>query len=94
MSESIHGSWNESMDWSPVRNDEGTFSSFTHCHPADIRFMAPVLRFSLRPSRMWLERIDAYDDNKGTMDWVERVNTQLLHSFDGLYAGEYDPKRN
>ena len=94
MSESIHGSWNESMDWSLVRNDDGTFSAFTDYHPADIRFMTPTLNFTLRPFRMWLERISVYDDNiKGTMDWIERVNTRLFRTFDSLYAGEYDPKR-
>lgn len=94
MSESIHGSWNESMDWGLVRNDDGTFSAFTDYHPADIRFMAPVLNFTIRPFRMWLERIDVYDDNfRGTMDWIERVNTRLFLTFDELYAGEYDPKR-
>jgi hypothetical protein len=94
MSESIHGSWNESMDWGLVRNDDGTFSAFTDYHPADIRFMAPVLNFTIRPFRMWLERIDVYDEDiKGTMDWIERVNTRLFRTFDGLYAGEYDPKR-
>ncbi len=94
MSESIHGSWNESMDWGLVRNDDGTFSAFTDYHPADIRFMAPVLHFTVRPFRLWLERIDVYDDNiKGTMDWINRVNTRIFHTFDDLYAGEYDPKR-
>ena len=94
MSESIHGSWNESMDWGLVRNVDGTFSAFTDYHPADIRFMAPVLNFTIRPFRMWLERIDAYDENiKGTIDWIERVNTRLFRTFDGLYTGEYDPKR-
>jgi hypothetical protein len=90
MSESIHGSWNESMDWSLVRNDDGTFSAFTDSHPADIRFITPTLNFTLRPFRMWLERIAVYDDNvKGTMDWIERVNTRLFRTFDTLYAGEY-----
>jgi hypothetical protein len=94
MSESIHGSWNESMDWSLVQNDDDTFSAFTDYHPADIRFMAPTLSFTFRPFRMWLERIDVYDENtKGTMDWIERVNTRLFRTFDSLYAGEYDPKR-
>lgn len=93
MSESIHGSWNESMDWGLTRNDDGTFSAFTDYHPADIRFMAPAISFTIRPFRMWLERIDAYDDNnKGTMDWIERVNTRLFKTFDELYAGEYDSK--
>lgn len=93
MSESIHGSWNESMDWGLVRNDDGTFSAFTDYHPADIRFMAPVVNFTIRPFHMWLEQINAYDDNiKGTMDWIERVNTRLFRTFDSLYAGEYNPK--
>lgn len=93
MSESIHGSWNESMDWGLVRNSDGTFSAFTEYHPADIRYMAPILNFTIRPFRMWLERIDAYDDNiKGTIDWIERVNTRIFRTFDDLYAGEYDPK--
>ncbi|MER8844426.1 DUF5677 domain-containing protein [Mesorhizobium australicum] len=94
MSESIHGSWNESMDWGLVRNDDGTFSAFTDYHPADIRFMTPVLNFTIRPFRMWLKRINVYDENiKGMIDWIERVNTRLFLTFDGLYAGEYDPKR-
>lgn len=94
MSESIHGSWNESMDWGLVRQEDGTFSAFTDYHPADIRFMAPILNFTIRPFRMWLERIDVYDENiQGTIDWIERVNTRLFRTFDDLYAGEYDPKR-
>lgn len=93
MSESVHGSWNESMDWGLVRNPDGTFSAFTGHHPADIRFVTPTIRFTIRPFRLWLQRIDAYDENiKGTMDWIERVNTRLFQAFDNLYAGEYDAK--
>lgn len=93
MSESIHGSWNESMDWCLVRNDDGTFSAFTDYHPADIRFVTPTVKFTIKPFRLWLQRIDAYDDNlEGTMDWIERVNTLLFHSFDSLYGGDYDAK--
>lgn len=93
MSESIHGSWNESMDWGLVRNPDGTFSAFTDNHPADIRFMAPTINFTIRPFRLWLERIASYDDNfKGTMDWIERVNNRLFRTFDNLYDGEYNAK--
>jgi hypothetical protein len=95
MSESIHGSWNESMDWSLVRNDDGTFSAFTDYHPADIRFVTPIVNFTIKPFRLWLERIDANDDNfKGIMDWIERVNTRLFRTFDRLYDGEYDAKKS
>jgi hypothetical protein len=94
MSESIHGSWNESMDWSLVRDADGTFSAFTDYHSADIRFMAPSINFTIRPFRMWLERIEVYDDNvKGTMDWLERVNTRLFRTFDNLYTGDFEPER-
>lgn len=93
MSESIHGSWNESMDYSLVRNDDETFSAFTDYHPADIRFMVPVAHFTIRPFRMWLQRIEAFDENiEQTLDWIERVNTRLFQAFDAIYAGEYDAK--
>ncbi|GBE44466.1 hypothetical protein BMS3Bbin10_02562 [bacterium BMS3Bbin10] len=88
MSESVHGSWNESMDWCLTKNDDGTFSTFPFSHPADIRYVTPTLRFSNKPFRLWLQRIDAYDDNfKDLLDWVERVNTALFVKFDESYDG-------
>jgi hypothetical protein len=88
MSESIHGSWNESMDWCLVRNDDGTFSAFPFYHPADIRYVTPILRFTIEPFRLWLQRIDAYDENlRNVLDWVERVNTALFRQFDAKYDG-------
>lgn len=94
MSESIHGSWNESMDWDLVRNEDGTFSAFTDYHPADIRFLTPTINFTIKPFRLWLQRIEIYESEfEGTMDWIERVNTRLFQTFDGLYDGEYDSKK-
>ncbi len=88
MSESIHGSWNESMDWCLVRNDDGTFSPYPFYHPADIRYVTPTLRFTNRPFRLWLQRIEAYDqDLCNLLDWVERVNTALFRKFDDKYDG-------
>ncbi|MBS7846884.1 hypothetical protein KFF47_29330 [Pseudomonas fluorescens] len=95
MSESIHGSWNESMDWSLVRNDDGTFSAFTDYHPADIRFVAPTIKFTIKPFRLWLQRIDASSSYlQETVDWIERVNDRLFLTFDDLYNGEYDAKKS
>ena len=86
MSESIHGSWNESLDWCLVRQADGTFTANPFAYPADIRFVTPLLRFTTQPYRLWCQRIDCYDDNiKGTLDWVERVNTQLYQAFDKLF---------
>jgi hypothetical protein len=86
MSESIHGSWNESMDWCLAKNKDGTFSTFPFHHPADIRYVTPTLRFTNRPFRLWLKRIGVYDDNfKQLLDWVERVNTALFMKFDAIF---------
>jgi Family of unknown function (DUF5677) len=88
MSESIHGSWNESMDWCLAKKDDGTFSAYPHYHSADIRFVAPTLRFTNTPFRLWLQRIDAYDNGLcELLDWVERVNTTLFMKFDEKYDG-------
>ncbi len=88
MSESIHGSWNESMDWCLVKKEDGTFSTDPFYYPADIRFVTPTLTFTNEPYRLWLQRIDAYDDNlRGLLDWIERVNTALFSQFDDKYDG-------
>lgn len=88
MSESIHGSWNESMDWCLVKNEDGTFSAFPFHHPPDVRFIMPTLKFTNTPFRLWLQRIDAYDENfRNLLDWVERVNTTLFRVFDQKYDG-------
>ncbi len=88
MSESIHGSWNESMDFCLNKNDDGSFSTYPFPHPADIRFVSPTLRFTNKPYRLWLQRIDAYDENlRKLLDWIERVNTALFRQFDEIYDG-------
>lgn len=88
MSESIHGSWNESLDFCLGKKEDGTFSAYPFSFPADIRFVSPTLRFTNKPYRLWLQRIDAYDDNLcGLLDWVERVNTALFRQFDERFDG-------
>ncbi len=88
MSESIHGSWNESMDWCLIRNEDKTFSSYPFHHPADIRCVTPTLKFTNKPFRLWLQRIDAYDENlRNVLDRVERVNKALFTQFDEKYDG-------
>lgn len=83
MSESIHGSWNGSMDWCLVKEGDGTFKPYPFHYPADIRFVSPTLRFTNKPYRLWLQRIDAYDDGmKDLLDWVEKLNTVIFRKFD------------
>jgi len=86
MSESVHGSWNESMDWCLVREKDGTYSTFPFSHSADIRYVTPLLRFTNRPYRLWLERVDAADPYLvAQLDWIERVNTALFRKFDAMF---------
>lgn len=88
MSESIHGSWNESMDFCFNKNEDGTFSTYPFSHTADIRFVSPTLLFANKPYRLWLRHIDAYDENmRNLLDWIERVNTALFMQFDKAFDG-------
>ncbi|PTY38713.1 hypothetical protein BGP77_11070 [Saccharospirillum sp. MSK14-1] len=88
MSESIHGSWNESMDWCLQKNDDSTFSVYPFYHKADVRYICPTLKFCNESYRLWLERIDCLDDNMTVvLDWIERVNTRIFIIFDQKYDG-------
>jgi hypothetical protein len=88
MSESIHGSWNESMDFCLHINKDGSFSTYPFYHGADIRYVSPTLRFCNTPYRLWLKRIEVDDkDLLGVLDWVERVNATLFRKFDEKYDG-------
>lgn len=88
MSESIHGSWNESMDYCLARNADGTYSPYSLHHPADIRFVSPTLRCTNKPFGLWLERIEADDPNLiRALDWIDRVNTAIFRKFDEAYEG-------
>ncbi len=88
MSESIHGSWNESMDYCLSRNSDGTYSPFPFFQPADIRFVSPTLGFANKPFRLWLKRIEVDEVNLiHTLDWIDRVNNALFRKFDEAYDG-------
>ena len=88
MSESIHGSWNESMDWCLQQNEDATFSVYPFYHEADVRYICPTLRFCNESYRLWLKRIDCYDENMSNLlDWIERVNNRIFFIFDQKYDG-------
>lgn len=86
MSESIHGSWNESLDWCLIKEEDGTFRANLFSYPADIRFVTPTLKFTNTSFRLWLERIDVYDENmRGVLDWIEKMNSTLYVKFDEMF---------
>lgn len=86
MSESVHCSWNESMDWCLSKNEDDTFSAYPFHHPADIRYISPMLLFCNEPFRLWLNRIDIEEPFLFTLlDWIESLNRRLFTEFDKLY---------
>lgn len=88
MSESIHGSWNESMDWCLQKNEDATFSVYPFYHEADVRYICPTLRFCNESYRLWLKRIDCDDGyTTNVLDWIERVNNRIFMIFDQKYDG-------
>jgi hypothetical protein len=86
MSESIHGSWAESLDWCLTRKSDGTFQANPFSYPADIRFVVPTLKFTNNSFRLWAQRIEIYDEEiHSLLDWVEKVNSILYMKFDQLF---------
>lgn len=88
MSESVHGSWSDSLDHNLSLNEDGTFSVHPFNQVCDISNVTPLLRFTNRPFRLWLTRIDVFDERlRGLLDWVDRVNAALYLKFDAAYDG-------
>jgi hypothetical protein len=86
MSDSIHGSWNESLDWCLTRQEDGTYKPNLFSYPADVRFMAPTVHYMNEPFRLWAQRIGVYDeDTRGLLDWIEKVNTAIFMKFDAMF---------
>ena len=88
MSESIHGSWNESMDWCLYRNDDGTFSAFALYHGVDARVILPLVRYATPPYVLWTERIQLQDDSmRETLGRIDDYSRSIVLKFDELYDG-------
>lgn len=88
MSESIHGSWNESMDWCLQKNEDSTFSVYPFYHEVDVRYICPTIKFCNDPYRLWLKRIECEDNYlTDVLDWIERVNARIFVIFDQKYDG-------
>ena len=88
MSESIHGSWNESMDRCLFRNDDGTFSAFTLYHRVDARVILPLVRYATPPYVLWTDRIRLLDDSlRETFDRIHDYSLSIFHKYDELYDG-------
>ncbi len=85
-SESMHGSWNESLDFDLIKNEDGTYSTYPFYQPVDIRFVTPILRLTNDPYLLWLERIDAQDEYiEKIFKWIERINKRLFIALEETY---------
>jgi len=85
-SESLHGSWNESLDFDLVKNEDGTYSTYPFYQPVDVRFVTPILRLTNDPYLLWLERIECKDEYiEKIFKWIENVNKRLFLAFEETY---------
>ena len=88
MSESIHGSWNTSMDWCLARNDDGTFSAYASFIGVDARAMLPLVRYATPPYALWIENIQPrYDSLQSTLQRIQDYAGRIYFKFDELYDG-------
>ena len=86
MSESLHGSWNESMDWCLAKNDDGTFSANPYFVDVDARAMLPLVRYATPPYALWIERIRPQDESlRLTLDRIQDYARTIYFAFDELY---------
>jgi hypothetical protein len=75
-SDSVHGSWNESLDFNLAMNDDGTHSTYPFYQPVDVRFVTPILRLTNDPDLLWLKRIECKDKYvEGVFRWIEKKLT-------------------
>ena len=88
LSESIHGSRNESMDWCLSRNDDGTFSAFALYQGVDARAILPLVRYATPPYDLWTDRIQLQDNSmRRTFDRIHDYSRSIYLKFDELYDG-------
>lgn len=86
MSESMHASWNDSMDWCLQRNEDGTFDINPFHHQADIRYMVGLLITCNKTFYAWLKRIEVDEPYIfEVLILMEKINYKIYHHFDSMY---------
>ena len=91
LSESIHGSWNESLDWCLSRNDDGTFSSCPLLVGVDARVLLPLVRYTTPPYALWLKKIGLMEDTKQRIfDRIQDYSHRIYENFEELYVDSID----
>ena len=85
-SESIHGSWNESLDWSLTRNSDGTYSAYTLFVGADARLILPLVRHALPAYLLWVEKIQFADETLSkVLDCIPHYSRTIYVKFEEFY---------
>ena len=88
MSESTHGSWNESKDWCLSRNDDDTFSAHALFVSVDARLILPLALYATLPFALWIERMELENESlRQILDQIQDHGREVLFKFDELYDG-------
>ena len=86
-SESLHGSWTQSLDYDLVRNDDGMFKAHPFYQEVDIRFVTPILRLCHDPYVLWMKRVEIeHEYLSHCLKWTRRVNVRLFVAFEDAFS--------
>ncbi len=85
-SESLHGSWTDSLDHHLIETSHGHYNLQPFHTPVDIRSITPLLRYSNVSYRDWLIHI-GIDESvfSNVFDWIAGINAQLFEAFERVY---------
>lgn len=86
-SESIHGSWCDSLDYNLIREENGLFTIHTFYTEVDVRMICPLLLLCHEPYFLWLQRIGVEDSiPSDSLKFMSGINLKLFNAFDSLYG--------
>jgi hypothetical protein len=88
-SESLHGSWADSLDHHLIEAGDAHYKANPFSAPVDIRTVTPLLRWTNPAFRYWLHRIDVIDQELDSIfEWSDDVNQRIFEAFDKLFLPE------
>lgn len=88
MSESTHGSWNESMDWCLVKNDDGSYSANPFFIDADARLILPFVQYTTPAYALWIEKTRPEEHSlQATLHRILEYAHTIYLAFDERYDG-------
>ncbi len=89
LSESIHGSWNNSLDNNLIQKKDNTFLTYSLFKNADARSILPLIRYTMAPYVLWCKSIQLFDSSiDQTFNLIRDYSFLIFYKFDELFNGK------